>query len=62
MKVRRVLRELFLGLVLCGGSILGVPMRPEEIEELMACMSKPNVEFVVDERETDNDQSTELTV
>jgi hypothetical protein len=54
MNIRRILRAVFLGVVL-GGSILGVPMRPEEIEELMSCMNKPNVEVTVDEKEIEDD-------
>jgi hypothetical protein len=38
-----------LGLVLCGGSILGVPMRPEEIEELMSRVNQAKIEVTVDE-------------
>ena len=55
MSVGRILRAVLLGVVLSGGSILGVPMRPEEIEELMSCMNKPNVEVIVDEKEVEND-------
>ena len=55
MSVGRILRAVLLGVVLSGGSILGVPMRPEEIEELMSCMNKPNVEVIVDENEVEND-------
>jgi hypothetical protein len=45
---RRAIAEL------CGGSILGVPMRPEEIEELMSCTNKPNVEVAVDEENVED--------
>jgi hypothetical protein len=55
MNIRRILRAVFLGIVLSGGSILGVPMRPEEIEDLVCCMNKPNVEVTVDE-ETAEDE------
>ena len=51
MHLRRILRAGLLGFVLCAGSILGVPMRPEEIEQLMSCMTRPKVEVTVDESE-----------
>ena len=40
---------LVLGVVLCGGSILGVPMRPEEIEDLMSSVSQAKIEVTLDE-------------
>jgi hypothetical protein len=49
MYLGRTLRALLLGLVLCGGSILGVPMRPEEIEELMSRVNQAKIEVTVDE-------------
>ena len=55
MRIGRALRAIILGLVFCGGSILGVPMRPEEIEELMSCMNHPTVEVTVDKSEPANE-------
>ena len=51
MYLKRTLRALVLGVVLCGGSILGVPMRPEEIEDLMASGNLAKIEVTVDERD-----------
>ena len=51
MYLKRSLRALVLGVVLCGGSILGVPMRPEEIEDLMASGNLAKIEVTVDERD-----------
>jgi hypothetical protein len=42
-RFRKILFCLVLGL----GSITGVAMRPEEIEELMHAMNQPRVEVVV---------------
>ena len=60
MSVGRILRAIITGIVLSGGSVLGVPMRPEEIEELMSCMNKPNIEVVVDQSEVEDDQSEQI--
>jgi hypothetical protein len=54
MSIGRILRAIILGVVLSGGSVLGVPMRPEEIEELMSRMNKPNVEVIVDQSEVED--------
>ena len=50
MYLKRTLRALVLGVVLWG-SILGVPMRPEEIEDLMASGNQAKIEVTVDERD-----------
>jgi hypothetical protein len=60
MNVRRILRAVLLGVVLSGGSILGVPMRPEEIEELMSCMNKPNIEVTVDDQKAEDDLTQQI--
>jgi hypothetical protein len=52
MHFKRFVRAILLGVVLCGGSILGVPMLPYEIEELMSCMNNTNVEVSVDQNES----------
>jgi hypothetical protein len=49
MHLKRIVRAILLGVVLCGGSILGIPMLPHEIEELMSCMNSTNIEVIVDE-------------
>jgi hypothetical protein len=40
-------RALLLGLTLLVGVFGGVPMRAEEIEELMRCMSQPKIEYTI---------------
>jgi hypothetical protein len=41
--VKKRFRKVLLGLVLCAGSLLGLPMRPDEIEELMRTMNQPKI-------------------
>src|SRR6267378_3620128 len=55
MSRKRLCRALVLGTVLFGGSIIGMPMRPEEIEELLSNMSQPKVEIVIDEIDSSHD-------
>ena len=42
-RVRRRLRTVFVCFVLEFGSLIGLPMKPEEIEELMHTMNQPKV-------------------
>lgn len=50
------LRTLFLCLALLAGNFGGVPMRPEEIEELMHRNQQPEIVYVIpDERERGDD-------
>jgi hypothetical protein len=54
MPVKSKLRSLFLCTTLLVGVFGGVPMRAEQIEELMRSMSQPKIEFTIpDEREGD---------
>lgn len=46
-KKRGRFRELLLCFVLQGGVLLGVPMRPDEIQKLMQSLSGPVIEQVV---------------
>ena len=49
------LQCIFLCLVLCAGSLSGIRMRPEEIEELMRTMNQPKIvrKFAVEDRDDD---------
>ena len=53
--MRKRLQRLFLCLVFCAGAQLGVPMRPDEIEELMRVMNQPKIvrKFAVEDRDDD---------
>ena len=41
--MKRRFRKMFLCLVLCVGSQMGLPMCAEEIEELMRTMNQPKI-------------------
>jgi hypothetical protein len=41
--MKRRFRKMLLCLVLCAGSSLGLPMRADEIEELMRTMNQPKI-------------------
>jgi hypothetical protein len=41
--MKRRFRKMFLCFVLCVGSQMGLPMRVEEIEELMRTMNQPKI-------------------
>jgi hypothetical protein len=52
--MRSKFRELLLCLTLLVGAFGGVPMRPEEIEELMGSMSRPKIEYTIpDQKENE---------
>jgi len=49
-------RKMLLCLVLGAGPVIGVPMRPEEIEELMHSMNQPVIAITIpDERHNDEE-------
>jgi hypothetical protein len=59
--MKRKLRALFLCLPLLMGSLLGAPMRPEQIEELMRAMSQQKiVRTVADDNQNDDDTIRKL--
>ena len=61
MSIKRLCRAFVLGTVLFGGSILGMPMRPEEIENLMSSTAQPKVEMTIpDEKSKGNDLLNKL--
>jgi hypothetical protein len=57
--IRKRFRTIFLCLVLEVGALTGVPMRPEEIRELMQTLNQPKVAHVL--KETDDDGDPEIT-
>ena len=59
--MKRKLRALFLCLPLLVGSLLGAPMRPEQIEELMRAMSQQKISrTVADDNQNDDDTIRKL--
>ena len=53
MSVKHKLRKILLITSLGIGSLLGVPMSPEEIEELLCQLSQPKIEVVVGKEKGD---------
>ena len=54
--MKKRFRKILLCLVLCVGSQVGLPMRPEEIEELMRTMNEPKLvrQFAEEEEKGDD--------
>jgi hypothetical protein len=48
-------RKLVVCFALGFGSVIGVPMRPEEIQELLRDMNVPRVETTVPKRDDEDD-------
>jgi hypothetical protein len=58
--MKRRFQRILLCMVLCMGSQMGVPMRPEEIEELMRTMNQPKlVRKFAEEKEKGDDPTVE---
>jgi hypothetical protein len=53
--IRKRFRTIFLCLVLEVGALTGVPMRPEEIRDLMQTMNQPKVAHVLKESDDDSE-------
>ena len=49
INIKGKLRQLFLSVTLLAGSLAGVQMRPDEIEELMHSMNQPKLAHVLRE-------------
>ncbi len=56
MSVKHRLRTLFCCAVLEIGALTGVPMRPEEIRDLMQTLNRPKVAQTNPERTADGDK------
>ena len=55
MSVKRRLRTLFCCAVLELGALTGVPMRPEEIRDLLQTLNKPKIAQTNPQRTADGD-------
>jgi hypothetical protein len=53
LSIKRKLRALFLGLILGIGSIAGMPMRLEDVENLMHSMNQARVCQIIREEHND---------
>ena len=51
MSFKTGLRKLLLGLILTGASLMGVPMKAQEIEEILVLMNQPRIEIVVEQED-----------
>jgi len=56
VSIKRKLRMLLLYLPLLAGSMSGVPMRPEDMDQIMETMNQERIEYVIpDDSENDDD-------
>jgi len=62
MSIKGLLRTLLVCLPLAFGSLAGIPMRPEEIEDLMHHLNQPKITVMVpDDSENGDDTIKRLT-
>ena len=57
VSIKHRLRTLFLCLPLLLGAFSGMPMRPEQIEELMQCMNQQKIIVIVDDESQNSDDT-----
>jgi hypothetical protein len=57
VSIKNRLRTLFLCLPLLLGAFSGMPMRPEEIEELMQSMNQQKIVVTVDDESQNGDDT-----
>ena len=57
MFIRKICRSLVLGVILFGGSILGMPLRPEELEELLYNTNRVHAEMVIEQSDKTPDRT-----
>ena len=62
INIKGKLRQLFLCLTLLAGSLSGVQMRPEEIEELMHSMNQPKLAHVLREEFEGSDDTIKKVI
>jgi len=55
--MKHKLRTLLLCLPLLVGSLIGAPMRPEEIEELMQSMNQQKIAYTIPDESENGDDS-----
>jgi hypothetical protein len=57
VSMKHKLRTLLLCLPLLVGSLIGAPMRPEEIEELMQSMNQQKIAYTIPDESENGDDS-----
>jgi hypothetical protein len=61
VSIKRKLRMLLLYLPLLAGSLIGVPMRPEDMDQIMETLNQERIEYVIpDESENGDDTVKEV--
>jgi hypothetical protein len=55
MSLRKRLRTIFLCTMLEFAALLGMPLRPEEIDDLMQTMNQPKLAHTIPEQDEDED-------
>ena len=61
MSIKRKLRMLLLYLSLLAGSLSGVPMRPEDMDQIMEALNQERIEYVIpDDSENGDDTIKEV--
>ena len=57
MRLKEKLRTILFGVVMLGGALSGVAMRPEDIEELLDVHNKVQLVQVIRKNEEDDDDN-----
>jgi hypothetical protein len=61
VSIKRKLRMLLLYLPLLAGSLSGVPMRPEDTDQIMEALNEERIEYVIpDDSENGDDTNKEV--
>jgi hypothetical protein len=61
VSIKLKLRMLLLYLPLLAGSMIGVPMRPEDMDQIMEAMNQERIEYVIpDDSENGDDTIKEM--
>ena len=61
MSIKLKLRMLLLYLPLLAGSLSGVPMRPEDMDQIMGALNQERIEYVIpDDSENGDDTIKEV--
>jgi hypothetical protein len=56
MSLRKRLRTIFLCTTLEFAALMGMPMRPEEIDELMHTMNQPKLAHTIPEQQEEDEE------
>ena len=62
MSIKHLLRTLVVCLPLMFGALSGVPMKPEEIEELMHNLNQPKITVIIPDESENGDETMDTSV